>query len=690
MPHLYKLCAGTTFVSAFLLFQIQPLISKHILPWFGGGAMVWITALFFFMFVLLAGYVYVLLLARVQELWQRIIHTALIVSTIGLLFWHSSLWSSGITPAFSSEYFTTGPVVAILYILVISIGAPFFILATTSSLVQLWYGQNTGREPFSLYAISNVGSLLGLLSYPFFLEPLFSTSSQGMIWSTIFFAYSICITLVAVFTYKLSQIKTVSLVEEQKIAMNWLQFMRWVGVASVPVIVMLSSTSFISGFVAAMPFIWIVPLALYLVSFIVSFRRGERQVSAATRLAVILSSIAALSLLSLSSYVIAPFILLALWVNVFVVAHYCHEWLYESRPPIGQLPWFYVALSLGGFLGSAAILVSTLFILKTPLEYLIVVSSVMLLSLWQLYRLPPEKLPVKIIALHISAVMVGVLLLAVVANKVGDNKYVLSTERNFFGTKRVLEQTAPDGSVMKILAHEVTNHGYEYQTGPFVGKPTAYYSETSAIGRLFTYLRRDTSNALTVASVGLGAGVLSTYCQPGDTFTFFEIDPQVIALTQTYFNFLDQCDEKTIKVGDARQLLQAEQVDGKTKYDVIIIDAYADDSVPAHLLTIEAMALYLDLLKVEGVIAIHTSSRYLDLIPVVNGLVQEHRLFGKTFTDTAPAEYATQSIWTLVAREGQVLEVADFSMMEDIAAYDVVKWTDTKNALLQVVKFNRK
>ena len=230
-PSFYRLCAITTFLSAFLLFQIQPLISKHILPWFGGSSMVWITALFFFMLILLAGYIYVLIISYYSLKIQKSIHSFVLIIVSLILLYHHLTWTSGVTPIFSEHYFGLGPVLAILSILSVSIGAPFFLLSTTSSLLQLWYGNSTGKEPFSLYAVSNIGSLLGLLSYPFLFEPIFTTATQGVMWTVLFALYIVCLLVVLFNTTLLPHEVTekISVSPPQKRqALNLIHFLKWI------------------------------------------------------------------------------------------------------------------------------------------------------------------------------------------------------------------------------------------------------------------------------------------------------------------------------------------------------------------------------------------------------------------------------------------------------------------------------
>lgn len=682
----YILCAGTIFLSAFLLFQIQPLISKHILPWFGGGAMVWITALFFFMFVLLAGYLYVLILSYLTLRFQKYVHLLLISLVAWLLLYNSSIWGSSITPSISEDYYSSRPVLSILFVLWITIGSPFFVLSTTSSLLQLWYGKSTGDEPFSLYAISNIGSLLGLLSYPFLFEPIFTTQTQGMIWSGLFFLYLIGIILILIKTKFVSSSKAPERhIIEQKIQIS--RFLGWTWVASIPVMVMLTSTSYISGFVAAMPFIWIMPLALYLISFIISFRWWDRKIGWVTLLIVFFSSLIALLLMGFSGNKTIPILLIVLWMSVLSISHYCHEWLYEHRPMSAKLPWFYVALSLGGVLWSSIVLISTLFILKSPLEYVYILFPIMLVSLYQLYK---YSLWEEFLSKKQLWILCGFALLVFglfIYNRIMYTSQVVTMERNFYGSKKIIDYQNTHGRTIRGLTHEMTTHGFEYKDSTDAYMSYSYYTATSGIGRMMKYLREQSITPLDVGAIGLWAWILNTYCREGDSFTYFEIDPEVYTLAQKYFTFLSGCKNKEIKIGDARKLLSDEQKNTDKKYSIIVIDAYADDAVPAHLITTEAIKLYLSLLKENGVIAIHISSRYLDLLPVISGLAKDNTLEGRFYKDMSPPPEGSSSLWAILTKDTLLFQGQSFDMMQDISKIEPILWTDTKNALWQIVRF---
>jgi len=378
-----------------------------------------------------------------------------------------------------------------------------------------------------------------------------------------------------------------------------------------------------------------------------------------------------------------------LWASVFAISHYCHEWLYEHRPRVSELPWFYVALSVGGVLGSVSVLISTLHVFKRPLEFVIVLVGMLLLLLYKLYRQAREASSVSRLQRNLVFAVAVMVIILTVTTKFRSEHTVLAEERNFFGAKSVTEKIVTkddEKSVLVSLAHEVTIHGYEYRVGPYTDLPNSYYSLTSGIGRLLAELQRNEGKSLRVGVIGLGAGSLAIYCRPDDSFSFYEIDEEVKEIAENYFTYLSKCQQKNIIMGDARQSFERQVGTVSDRYDLIVVDAYADDAAPAHLMTKEAIAVYLSRLNEDGVIAIHISSRYLDLLPVVSGLAPAHNLVGRYYADTDPPDYATGSIWTFLSREEEAFSGEELMVLKDLTEIKPVFWTDTKNSIWSVVR----
>ncbi len=685
----YLLYATTVFLSSFLLFAVQPLLGKHILPWFGGSAAIWITAMFFFMVALAVGYLYALLLSVCPRLVAVVTHVCVLLSSGVLLWRHAGDWPSAITPLLEQVPVLSfdGPALVVCVTLALSIGLPFVLLSSTSSLLQYWYGATTRREPFSLYAISNAGSLCGLLSYPFVFEPFFSTYEQGSLWSLGFWLYVGLLAAVMVVVVRAGTKAGAALTTPVLPPPSRKQFFVWMALASVPVAAMVTATSYISGYIAPIPFLWIVPLVLYLLSFMVSFRGGARLPHFLTYALVVITTTTTLVVLFIGKAPISISLVLV-FAALFSVCHLCHEILYHSRPITNYLTQFYLALSFGGIFGSTLVLVSSLFILPVPLEFFIIISATSIIGGYLLlYNLAPKEQRFSFRPRVIFWCLVLLVIGSLGGELYGKTRDLIAIERNFFGYKAVYERTSDEFGARRSLIHGTTNHGSQFLSAELAGVPIAYYGPSSGVGRAITALRRDTDTPLKVALAGLGVGTLAAYCQEGDNFDFFEIDPEVIDLAREHFTYLERCPQAAVQLGDARLLLEAEYNRGERgKYDLIVIDAYADDMVPVHLMTAEAVALYKELLTDDGIIAIHISSRYLDLSGVVSGLAIANDLAGRHHFDFTNPQYALSSYWALLGKKEGVFDVPELVRMPPLSDFKPIFWTDTYSALYPVVE----
>ena len=682
--------AVTIFLSSFLLFQVQPLIGKHILPWYGGSSAVWITAMFFFMVVLAIGYLYALWLSRFSVWYQSIIHLSVVAITAIFTYSHTVSWPSGITPTIDDLQVTTAdPSLSVFITLAVTIGLPFVLLSSSSSLLQLWYGKMSGKEPFSLYSISNVGSLLGLLSYPILFEPLFSTYTQGLVWTYGLILYMMLIvSIVYLYLEKMQSSAHVSVdyISKNETIPTTRLYFKWIIIAAVPVMVLLAGTGFMTSTIAAVPFLWVGPLALYLLSFVVTFRFGGLLPNWINEFFVVILSISVLIIVTIK---IVPVYLVMFIVHlaIFSVCHWCHEYLYALRPGIKHLTAFYVALSLGGILGSLIIKISSVYILKLPIELTLILaaSTIFIVNRWfrsvsYISILPNAQLKM------LSGFVFVCIVLVTVTQLSNLQKNVLATERNFFGYKSVIHNTSGEIASRRIR-NGSTNHGYQvYVDGVPSVEPSSYYGLTSGIGSAFTYIRQNTDNKIMV--VGLGSGALAAHCKSEDEFTFIEIDPQVINLAKNYFTFLEHCSQSEIIIDDARLALEKIAKNKEEKYDLIVLDAYADDMMPIHLMTTDAVATYKSLLVPGGILAVHISSRYLDLLPVIGADVEENNMFGRYWFDKRTNDPKTlSSVWTLLANEESVFESEQFLHMNTFADEPRrVIWTDTYSALFPVIK----
>lgn len=689
MPRYYTLFACTVFLSSFLLFQVQPLIGKHILPWYGGSSAVWMTALLFFMVALAVGYGYVFWLARLRLPLQVVIHSGMVLLTVGSVWWHTRTWSSGITPSPSDALFALDPTLSVLLTLTVAIGLPFILLSATSSLLQVWYAELCLEEdPSSLYSISNVGSLLGLLSYPFVVEPLLSTAAQGFWWTVGFALYVGLLLSIGWRMYEGEHALRAATGETEKVSLR--RFLTWLLVASVPVIALLSGTTFMTTTIAPIPLLWVGPLMLYLISFVWSFRatrtpphhqlyEGAVFVTACIAIACAWSGVVpvAASVLAVHAVLIALF-------------HWCHEYLYDTRPTPAALPLFYVALSLGGIFGSVVVKISSLWIFVLPIEFTVLLISAIVVILFRWFPVLPPFFPARV-RQHFRFIIVGLgaLVIGMSATHIMLRQYyVVDQARNFFGYKAIVE--LPKGGVeRRSLQHGLTDHGFQrIVAGEPVIEAVSYYATSSGIGRVFAYLDDAKPEARDVAIIGLGTGGLSAYCRPGDTYTFIEIDPQVITMAQESFTYLDACAGARVIEADGRLALAAQsESEERPQYDVIVLDAYADDMIPVHIMTIDAISQYKKLLAPNGIIAINISSRYLNLAPATVGLAVANDLALRHIYDEKPVSpHAHPSQWVVLSTSPEVFLHPAFSTAATLSPESALYWTDTYSALLPTIK----
>lgn len=688
MSRLYFFYAVTIFLSAFLLFQVQPLLGKHILPWFGGSPSVWITALFFFMGGLAIGYVYALLLVCLHRTWQVLFHTGVTVLVVVALYHNAQAWPSAITPGADNVVLVGEPAWAVFVVLAVSVGLPFALLSSTSSLLQFWYGRATEEEPFSLYAISNAGSLLGLLSYPLLFERFLNTTSQGWWWTVGFTVYVTLLVILMLQYLQQTPLGKESAATAHTTTMPSLrQFLTWLLLASVPIMVMITGTDYLTGYVVAVPFLWVMPLALYLLSFVVSFRGGDRAPQHFVYLFVVLATLLALGAISQSVISVVPTVLF-IFLAMFAINHLCHEWLYTLRPNKEHLTAFYVALACGGIFASGVVLLASLYIVPWPIEFIFwlvsagVFASAVLLYAYRSVLEQFHKLAVPLVVVSAASLLVagsGVLM--------KHTTQVIASDRNFFGFKAVTEREMTEYGTVRTLVHGVTNHGYQFLDPALSGQPVGYYSDMSGVAAGFQYLRKQRPEGLRVAVAGLGAGALAARCQEGDLFRFYEIDQQVVTLAEEYFTFLANCPTHEIIVGDARLVFGTTATDdGEELYDLIILDAYADDVMPIHLMTTEAIGEYLALLAPDGLLAIHISSRYLRLLPVIHALAIDNELVAYHRHDQDQSSLDVPSHWTLLARENIFVDRA-FANMEPVQEAHPRLWTDRYSSLVPLVRW---
>ena len=759
--------AITIFIGAFLLFQVEPLLARYILPWFGGTSAVWITCMLFFQLLLVAGYGYSHLIAtRLPPRRQAIVHIAIVSACVLLMAMLALIWQSPITPGPSwkppnPEF----PVARIFNLLLISIGLPFFVLSTTGPLLQVWFARSRkGASPYRLYALSNLGSLLALLSYPFVVEPALTLKAQAIIWSLLFIGFALglvrCARSISHIQVSEAIVTDAAKVKDGRVPIpTGSTRMLWVAFATIASVMLLATTNQLCQQIAPVPFLWVLPLSLYLLSFVICFdnQRWYRRdifhpVLGVTTFAalVVLCSPDASIMVQVVSY-------LAL---LFTICMVCHGELVRLKPPERYLTSFYLMVAIGGALGGIFVVAIAPLLFTGYWEFHVAIWSSILMLVIVLMRDPEswihERRPLVAMALLFGAIVLPHLiganytaatihraaptlvpgfialglmsavafqknshlvrrwpgsivqactilgLLAVggvlIVNIEGNRANALIASRNFYGTLAVysVDSQNAEGHYY-MLRHGQIIHGEQYSAADKRDLPTTYYGSDSGIGlvmrnhpRRFADDPRDCT--LRVGAIGLGVGTIAAYGEPGDYIRFYEINPAVIRIATDengYFSYLRDSRAKVVVVpGDARLSMERELANGNPqKLDVLVLDAFAGDAIPVHLLTIEAFAIYLRELNPDGVLAIHVTNRYLDLQPVIREVAKHFGLIAAR-VHQPEGSLVKPSDWIILARNNAVLDRPELkSKLQPLASGKRVGlWTDDYSNLFQILR----
>lgn len=666
--------AGTIFLSAFLLFLVQPIIAKQILPWFGGSSAVWTTALVFFQSTLLAGYAYADLTTRLGVRRQTLLHIGLLALSLATL---PILASSDWKPRGDEE-----PIVRILLLLTITIGLPYFLLSTTTPLLQSWYWQRfRSVVPYRLFALSNFASLLALLGFPFLFEPWFGLVEMGWAWSI---AYAVFVLVCAVTAWtSLKYTRAVDAVQPARptssnsaMAPGWATQMTWLALAAMASIMLLAITNHVTQNIASVPFLWVLPLSIYLLTFILTFDhpRWYQRWLFMTALAV-LAPIMAWLISSLELKSAAP----VFFVGLFVACMFCHGELARLKPDPRWLTRFYLMLSVGGALGAVLIAIVAPLILRGYFEVniaLVLLTLLLSLRMRGYWR------------------VAGLAIFTVTAffSVRGAQEYahdVRTMERDFYGVVRTRDRADP--APYRSMLHGAIVHGGQLLGGEFRNRPSDYFGPSSGYGRLFEALNTLSPKPRKVGIIGLGAGVLASYGRSGDQFVFYEISPRVVDVANDEFTFLrDSAAKISVVLGDGRLSLERAP---PQRYDVLGVDAFAGDSIPMHLVTREAMALYVKHLAENGVIVFQATNRYIDIMPVVKRLASEVGMQAVLVSDvpgfrTGPEYWLSPTDQVLVTRNASLLQADGLryvaTPIEDRA--DLKTFTDSHHNLFRVLK----
>lgn len=712
----------TLFLSAFLLFCCQPMVGKMVLPSLGGAASVWTTCVLFFQTTLLAGYLYVYFLGKLRSHKQQlVIHMVLLASVVLTL----PIRFGGRSPVGGAS-----PVLWELAQLIRGVALPFFVVSATAPLLQSWFSKTkdpAARDPYFLYAASNAGSLLALLLYPFVFEPRLGVSAQSLAW---LIGYIVLVVFVLIAISEFWKLENRNEAEQPTLRPSLAVKISWLAASFVPSALMLAVTTHLSVNLASVPFLWTLPLAVYLLTFILAFGRRVRvsteQISfvAPVFLLVLLPIFTSGPVRNTAIYLS---LLGAHLILLFVGGLLCHTSLARLRPAAEHLTEYYAWIALGGALGGAFAAVAAPLLFSTVLEYPLLVATLAFfrrpqdarrsrwdvlfmipvvalaataLGLMKWYKEPISAglqlgigiyvaLAIAGIAFHrrrwlfasgLAVVLVTFMAFLVPALKETQRLHVA---RNFFGVKQVVfDQSRSE----RKLLHGDTMHGLEGVDPARSGKPLSYYMPSGPFGDVMTMLKDRPDQHIGV--LGLGSGTIASYTQPNRHITFFEIDRQMEFIARRFFSFLPHCGDRcNVVLGDGRLSIQREP---DQKFDLLVLDAFNSDAIPAHLLSKEALALYQRKLKPDGAILFHVSNRYLRIRELVTALAFQAELRGLYRTDDDDREPGkARSSYVIVAPDRATLEVLSRTPnWFQVPYFDAVEpWTDDYSNLFEILKW---
>ncbi len=668
------LYAITIFLSSFLLFLVQPLIARLILPWFGGTAAVWTTCMLFFQCILLAGYAYAhATSAKLGPRGQAILHTILLAAAAATL---PILPDPSWKPEGGGE-----PISRILLLLTATVGLPYLLISSTSPLVQAWFSRaRPGANPYRLFAVSNFASLLALVGYPLFVEPNLTNGQQVYGWSWMFAGFAVLCSALAWTAAKAQPgaLANASAVVADAPAPRGREIALWLALSATGSVILLAVTNHITQNIAAIPLLWLAPLTLYLLTFILCFE-GQGLYRQAWWWPVVLAAVGAMAwLLVEPDHQFDLYVQLGVFLTgLFIACMFCHGELYRLRPANRHLTAFYLWVSVGGALGGLFVAVVAPLAFKAYYELGIGLAACALLAAI-VYR------SLNRIALGASLVLLLGTTGAVTYDAIKFQDYARLTVRNFYGVLRVKEYgTEGEEDHLRRLLHGTIMHGEQYMNGSKRQELTSYYQVTSGIGKAIA--SKQAGGPIRVGVVGLGTGTLAGYGRKGDFYKFYDINPAVVTIARSDFKYLGDSEAKIeVALGDARLTLER---DAPEKFDVLAVDAFSSDSIPVHLITREALAVYLRHMKPGGIIAFHVSNRFLNLGPVVGQLARVSGAHAVNVYEKGE-EDRTQSDWVLVSLDRKALEdkvIKDVSEpVEEQPTWRL--WTDDYNNLVQILK----
>lgn len=665
-------------LSAFLLFLLQPMISKIILPDFGGGSSIWLTSLIFYQLLLLGGYSFShFVVMKLRPVRQAVVYTAIIVLSLLFIPVHIHLRQAELTP-----------MIHIFALLLASIGLPYFLLSTTSPMVQYWIAsEKKTRNPYVLYAVSNAGSLAGLLTYPTLIETNLTNSQQTAFLSYGYGIYVFLILLCSILYFK-GRYKSEPEILKKSAPSNpgheeisWRSRLSWVGQSMIPAAALMVFTHHLSVDIVNFPLLWVIPLSLYLISFVICFLKPGISKPGVIRSVIVILPVLAMTLALRGEFKI-PFIwkIAATCICLFAICMFFHGNLERSKPAPEKLTAFYLYLSLGGCLGSIFAGIIAPLIFKTTFELYIVIILSFYLILLPYFRLKMEKF--KVLFKVLAALL---LIISYINAEILHHHFAVYKTRSFYGTYLIRELPEIPGKHIagRILSHGTTVHGGQATDGNHHFMPICYFHFDTGVGQALLRL----PELKNIGVVGLGTGIVSLYGKPYQTFDFFEIDATVVDIAENYFDNL-RVSPAAVRhfIGDARIEI------GKmpdNSYDMLILDAFTSGAIPTHLLTAEAMAEYFRVLREDGVILFHITNRYIDLVPVLNSVAKKNGFYLKHHNSLEDiTTHRFTSHWAIMTNNKARFDTVTLGNPEWEAPPDkTIAWSDEFSNLWSVIKF---
>ena len=697
------------FLGAFLLFQVQPIIARSILPWFGGTPSVWTTCMLFFQMLLLGGYAWAhLVVARSRNRRQAVLQGGVVLLSLCALGWAGLSWGVPLLPSADWKPETSAtPVSSIIITLLVAVGLPYLVLATTSPLLQAWFSRtNPTKSPYPLYTLSNAGSLLALITYPFLVEPLLTLHTQALVWSVAYVLFALACGYCALTLGKIRDSEpeppAEAPEEEQDAPPGWRRLLFWAGLPALASVMLLAVTNHLCQEVAVVPFLWVLPLSLYLLSFIICFA-GEEWYSRKWYLPLLVFALpAALGWLWRNEQVDLRLEITWYSVVLLLCCMVCHGEVVAARPKPRHLTAFYLAISVGGALGGlfVGVIAPQVFDAFTELSVGLIGCLVVALAVAVYYR--ATWWAWVRVAVPVAGVSIGVALLLL-----GDpwtifhgQSGMISRSRNFYGLLRVSENWDWDSendewipeSHLYRLVHGRTIHGIQYQEPERRMQPCSYFAPQTGIARATrSHPRRLDGESLRIGVMGLGTGTMAALAKEGDYVRFYEINPDVLKLSGPggIFTYVSDCPGTVdIAMGDARISLERELEAGSQEFDVLAMDAFSSDAVPAHLLTREAFEVYLQHMRgPDGIIAVNISNKWIDLRPVMVEVASHFGLSSVLIDSEGDDKGAYTASWVLVSPSNTVFdapELADAAVPLD-ADKQIRMWSDDFYSLFQVL-----